>query len=127
MPTPAVPPAATLAPVPPAHVVVATGDTRLAQLYAAYPAAKAAADAATEALKAITDGIKAEMAAAAPDGCTDIELRSPDVPVAPMALKYVESWRIDAKKMKSENPLAYATYAKRSGSWRLAPVKGGGE
>lgn len=103
--------------------VPAESSSRLSQLHAAYPAAKAAADAAAEQLKAITDGIKAELAAAAPEGALKIALTGDDGP--PMQLTYAESWRLDSKRLKREDPESYVRYAVKGGSWTLKQVKGG--
>lgn len=107
-----------------AFPVPATATERLAALHAEYADAKAAADGAAERLTAIKDGIKAEMAAAAPEGQTKIVLTGFDGPT--LQLTYAESWRVDSRKLKAEDPETYVRYAKKSGSWTLAPVKGGG-
>ncbi|WP_040320040.1 hypothetical protein [Aeromicrobium marinum] len=99
-------------------------DARLAQLHAAYPAAKAAADAAAAQLKVITDGIKAELAARAADHLK-IQLNGPHAPS--LRLSHSERWTVDAKKLKAEAPETYVRYAKKSESWSLTVVKGGGE
>ena len=96
--------------------------TRLEALLAQYDLAKAEADKATETLKAITDGIKAELAAAAPDGETDIRVNSPDL-TRPLRLQAITSWRVDAAKLKAEAPETYVRYAKQSTSWRLERVR----
>lgn len=103
--------------------VQATATERLSQLHAAYSEAKAAADAAAETLKAITDGIKAELAAASPEGSLKIALTGNDGP--PMQLTYAESWRVDSRKLKREDPETYVRYAVKGGSWTLKQVKGG--
>ena len=105
----------------PYRVVAETG-TRLEQLHAAYPEAKAAADAAAERLKGITDGIKLELSQAAPEGTAKVDLTSPDGP--PMRLTYTESWRVDARKLKAEDPHTYVRFAKKSGAWSLKVVAG---
>lgn len=104
--------------------VVAQAGTRLEQLHAEYATAKAAADEASARLKVVTDGIKAELVAAVPD-TPRIELRAaPGADVVPLQLTYVESWRVDAKRLKAENPETYVRYAVKGGSWRLAPARG---
>jgi hypothetical protein len=97
------------------------GNSRLAQLHALYPDAKAKADAAAEELKAITDGIKAELVNQAPDA-PRVDLIGASGPV--LELRYVESWRLDAGRMKREDPETYVRFAKQSHSWRLAAAKG---
>lgn len=97
-------------------------DSRLEQLVAQYDDAKDAADAAAERLKTLTDGIKAETTAAAP-GVDKITIESPDLR-KPLNLSFVESWRVDAKRMKTEDPLTYVRWAKKSaGSWKLERVR----
>lgn len=105
----------------PATLVPYAPDTRLAQLCSQYELAKAEAAKAAESLKAITDGIKAELANAAP-GATDVRYESPDLGQA-LRLTAVESWRVDAKKLKAEAPETYVRYAKKSTAWRLEAVR----
>lgn len=105
------------------ETVVAGAGTRLEQLQAAYVDAKAEADAATAHLKTITDGLKVELSQAAPEGVARIELAAGAGPA--LRLSYSESWRVDARKLKAEDPLTYARYAKKSGSWSLRVVAGG--
>ena len=103
-------------------VVSAEAGTRLEQLQAAYADAKAEADDAAAKLKAITDAIKVELTSIAP-GEARIELAPGPGPA--LRLAYSESWRVDARRLKAENPLIYATYAKKSHSWTLKAVQGG--
>jgi len=119
--------------VGPVRILTEPG-TRLQQLHAAYDQAKADADAAAERLKGISDAIKLELSnnlQSSSPGSTKVLLTGTEG-ATPLQLTYVESWRVDAKKLKAENPLAYVTYAVKSGSWRLSAVKstnasGGGE
>lgn len=99
-------------------------DSRLAQLHAAYPDAKAAADDAAEKLAAIKDGIKAELAAAVPEGSTRIALTGEHGPA--LQLVYSERWSVDSRKLKREDPETYVRYARMSGAWTLSAPKGGG-
>lgn len=108
----------------PPHIVVAEGGTRLEQLHARYAEAKSAESAAKAELKAVVDGIKLELTQAAP-GLNKLQLNSPAG--VPLELQYVESWRVDAKRLKAEDPITYARFATKGGSWRLAPVQGGDE
>lgn len=107
---------------PPVEHVVAGPGTRLEQLQASYADAKAAADEAAERLKGITDGIKAELAAAMPEGAQKVELVGGVGPA--MRLTYAESWRVDARKLKAEDPETYVRYAKKTGSWTLRAIGG---
>lgn len=106
---------------PAPHIVVASEGTRLEQLHAQFADAKSAAKEADDRLKAITDGIKAELAAAEP-GQGKVELRSPVGP--PLRMTYVESWRMDTKRLKAERPDVYVSYAVQGGSWQLRAVTG---
>ncbi len=96
-------------------------DSRLEQLCAQYDLAKAEATKAADALKAITDGIKNELAALMPEGATEVDLDTPLL-ARPMRLKAVDAWRVDAKKLKAEAPAIYVRYAVKGTSWRLAPI-----
>lgn len=98
--------------------ISAPPDSRLAQLTAAYTEAKAQAEAAESHLKSITDAIKAEMTAAAPDAST-IELDGP----VPLRLSARESWRLDTAKLKAADPETYVRYARKSTSWVLTAAK----
>lgn len=105
---------------PGAQVVIPETDTRLAQLLAQYDLAKAEADKAAETLRAITDAVKVELVNAAP-GAHDIRVESPDL-ARPLRLFAVESWRVDAKKLKAEAPETYVRFAKKSTSWTLRSI-----
>lgn len=104
---------------PPVNVELTSG-SRLDQLYAAYPEAKAAADAAAARLKDITDGIKLELTAAAPEA-RKIRLAG-NGPA--LQLAYTETWRLDSRKLKAEDPETYVRYAKQGCSWTLKQVGG---
>lgn len=106
-----------------AYQVVTEPDTRLEQLHASYAMAKAEADKAAEALKAITDAIKLEMTQQAPEGSSKITLLGEHGPA--LQLTYSESWRIDTARLKRETPETYVRYAKKGGSWSLRQVGGG--
>ena len=103
--------------------IAATSTPRLAQLHAAYDEAQAAYDAAASHFEAIKTGIKAELAALAPEGSTRIGLTGEHGPG--LSLTYAESWRLDSRKMKREDPETYVRYAKPSGSWTLRATKAG--
>jgi len=97
--------------------------SKLEQLHSAYWEAKARKDDAEKALKAIVDALKVELTTAAP-GQASVELHG--AAGRPLHLVYVESWRVDAKKLKAEQPLLYVTYATKSGTWKLEAKRGGG-
>lgn len=103
-------------------IVTPEGNARLAQLHATYADVKARADEANEQLKAITDAIKAELAAAQPNA-TRIELHGDDGPT--LAMTYSERWTVDTKRLKDEAPETYVRYAKKGGSWSLRAIGGG--
>lgn len=107
---------------PPVMVAADTSD-RLAQLHAAYDAAAARAAEANAHLDAIKTGIKAELAVLAPEGSTRITLTGPHGPS--LGLTYSESWRVDSRKLKREDPETYVRYATKSGSWTLRALSGG--
>lgn len=95
--------------------------TRLAELHAAYPDLKAAADEAARRLKACTDGIKAELTAL--NGETH-RFRLSTAGLPSLDLSYVERWNFDSKKLKAEDPTTYVRYAKKSGAWTLRAAGG---
>lgn len=94
--------------------------SRLDDLLATYAELKPQADELTTRLKAVTDGIKSELQAAQPDA------RKVDVEHAalaqPLRLSYVESWRLDTKRLKAEHPAVYVQYASKGGKWELRGV-----
>lgn len=108
---------------PPPVMVQAPEGTRLEQLHATYATAKAEADDAAKRLKAVTDAIKLELTQAAPEGTAKIDLTGPAGPA--LRLSWTESTRFDSTRFKADHPDAFATYSKTSGTWRLAPAKGG--
>lgn len=107
------------------NVIVPDAESRLAQLHAQYADAKATADAASERLKQITDGIKAELAALAPEGSTRVDLAGTHGPA--LRLAYAERVTFDSRKLKTDNPELYVRYAKFGGAWSLRAVSGGDE
>lgn len=104
--------------------VVAESTDRLAQLHALYAQAKADADEAATKLKAITDGIKLELTQQNPEA-TGFFLRGESGP--PLNLTYSERWRLDSKRLKSENPELYVQYAVKGGAWTLKAIATGGD
>lgn len=100
--------------------VAGTVSPKLEALCAQYDQAKAQADAAAKVLKEITDGIKVELITAAP-GVEKVDLAS-DFLARPLRLQAITSWRVDAIKLKAENPLLYVQYARESVAWHLKAV-----
>lgn len=115
------------APVEPPPLIVdvtsAEPDDRLAVLYGAYPAAKAEADEAVKRLKAITDGIKLELTTRAPEGTAKLELKGKQG--TPLRLAWQVTRRFNTKRFQVEQNAVYESYREESGSWVLAPLKGG--
>lgn len=103
--------------------IPATANERLAQLHAAYDEAAAQYDAASSHFDAIKTGIKAELAALAPEGATRLALTGDHGPT--LSLTHSESWRVDSRKLKAEDPETYVRFAKKSESWTLKVVSGG--
>lgn len=101
--------------------VTAPEGSRLEQLHAAYEDAKAAKDEAETRLKAVVDAIKVEATQAAP-GAERIEIVGDHGPR--LSLTYVESWRVDSRRLKAEDPETYVRYATKSGTWKLEKSKG---
>lgn len=95
-----------------------TPESRLEQLVAQYDLAYAESKKAETALKSITDGIKSELAKAAPDAQV-IDLTS-DQLRRPLRMQAVTSWRLNTEDFKRDHPLLYVTYAKQSTAWKLA-------
>ena len=99
-------------------------DARIVALFEAYPEAKAQADAAAERVKAITDGIKAELASAMADtGTEKIVLKGKRG--AALRLAKVVQRRFDSRAFSAKHPDLYEAYRKPSESWRLEAVDGG--
>lgn len=65
---------------------------------------------------AITDAIKLELTQAAPE---DRKIALVGNAGSTLRLTYVESWWIDSRKLKAEDPETYVQYARKSGTWTL--------
>lgn len=109
-------------PVTPPPVVIPETDSRLEQLTAEWWALKPYVEQMQERLTELTKAIKQEVAAAAPEGASEVVLRSPYLPT-PYRLHQVETWRLDTSKLKTQEPVTYARFARKSTSWRLDAVK----
>lgn len=104
--------------------VHAEPDSKLGRLCAAYSMAKPRADEAAKQLEQIVDAIKVELAnatTAGPELATTVDLVA-DVLERPLRLHRKESWYLDAKRMKTEDPLLYVTWAKKRVVWELRQV-----
>lgn len=91
--------------------------SRLEDLLAAYALLKPQADEAASRLKTVTDGIKAELMAAAPKA-RRVDVDHPAL-AQPLRLSYVEGWTLDSKRLKAESPAVYVAYARQGGKWEL--------
>jgi hypothetical protein len=103
-------------------IVKSQPETRLDALAAEYAQLKPLADATNARLKEITDGIKAELAVAAP-GKTSVDFVSPMLD-RPLRMTAKTSWRLDSKRLKAEDPGTYVKYAVQSTSWELRQTGG---
>lgn len=103
----------------PAYAVVPQVGTRLRGLHELYAEKKAAADQAAKELKAVVDGIKNELTAAAPDQ-PKVDLLGEGLP--PIGLRLVTSQRFDTRAFKRADPATYAAYCKPSQTWSLKPL-----
>ena len=97
--------------------------TRLAELQAHYDGAKAAYEEAKARLEAVASALKAEMAASAPEGTTEILLTGS--PAAPqLKLTWKRPYRFDVKRFRAEHPRMYVQYEVQSpGHWELREAK----
>lgn len=109
---------------PPARAAYQPG-SRLDDLLATYATLKPQADELAARLKAVTDAIKAELAAAAPHAQA-VEVAH-EALAAPLRMSYVESWSLDTKRLKAEAPELYVAYARKSGKWDLRAAKAAGQ
>lgn len=96
--------------------------SRLEQLLAQYDAVEAEASEAEARFETLKAAVKAELSTAAVEGATRIAVNAPTLR-APLQMAYVESWRIDAGRLKVEDPLTYVKWAKKSGHWELRRAK----
>jgi hypothetical protein len=94
--------------------------SRLDDLLATYAELKPRTDELTTRLKSITDAIKAELQAQAPNALK-VGVSHPGL-AQPLQLSYVEGWRLDTKRFKAEQPAIYVQYASKSDKWELRGV-----
>lgn len=97
-------------------------ESRLDQLAARFDAAHTAKSLAEETLKELSDAIKGELSRLHP-GEREVILTSPHL-ASPLQMLAVDQWRIDSKRLKQADPVAWALYAKQITSWRLGALKG---
>jgi hypothetical protein len=96
--------------------------SRLEQLADRYERLTARATESAEELDEVVNGLKAELAAAAP-GKTNILLDSPLLSI-PLRMLGVVSRRMNTKALRKDYPQVYADYSSESTSWRLERYKG---
>ncbi|BEL07852.1 hypothetical protein Q0Z83_060430 [Actinoplanes sichuanensis] len=102
--------------VPAQRAAVEPG-SRLDDLLATYAELKPRVDELTGRLKSVTDAIKAELTSANP-AAVRVDVDHPALAM-PLRLSYVESWSLDTKRLKEEQPAVYVTYARKGGRWDL--------
>lgn len=93
---------------------------RLEDLLATYAHLKPQADEAASRLKAVTDAIKLELTSAVPDALK-IDVAH-EALTQPLRLSWIESWTLDSKRMKAEDPATYVRFARKGGSWQLRGI-----
>jgi hypothetical protein len=91
--------------------------SRLEDLLATYSELKPRADELAGRLKSVSDAIKAELQTQAPQA-QRVDVDHPAL-AQPLRLSYVESWRLDAKQLKADDPATYVKYAVKGGTWQL--------
>lgn len=95
--------------------------SRLDDLLAMYAELKPQADEVSARLKAVTDALKVELMASAPEALhIDVDHAAL---AQPLRLSYVEAWTLDTKRLKAENPALYVAYARKGGKWELRGQK----
>lgn len=108
----------TKATTPPGFRVPAAPNSKLEQLLLMYDEAKATADAATARAEDLKASIKAALGAVAPEGTTRISADAPALGLA-YEMKWIEKTDLDTKRMKVEDPVTYAKWARKGGYWEL--------
>lgn len=91
--------------------------SRLEDLLATYAHLKPQAEELATRLKTVTDAIKAELTTRHP-GAVQVDVAH-EALAAPLRLSYVESWTLDTKRLKAEDPETYVRYARKGGRWEL--------
>lgn len=110
---------------PPVPQVIPADGSRLGQLLTARAAAVAARDEAQQRLDAVNAGIKTEVAARTPDGARKITIAG-SAHWPRMTMTWIRPWRLDSKRLKAEDPVTYARWAKQDpGYWDLRAADGG--
>jgi hypothetical protein len=94
--------------------------SRLEDLLATYAQLKPQADEFATRLKSVTDAIKVELQAAAPEA-RRVEVSHSSL-AQPLRLSYVEGWSLDTKRLKTEQPAVYVQFARKAGKWELRGV-----
>lgn len=121
-PTAPAPPPADESTTTPPPVVSADSSERLDQLTAQWWAAKQAADEAEKLAKELSNQVKTETLRQAPEGSTDVILRSSHLP-CPYRVARRETRRFDTKGFRAADPQTWARWTKPHVEWRLDPMK----
>ena len=101
-----------------AVVLIASPGSRLEELQASFESAKAQFEDAKARFEAVTGALKNELAAAAPQGSTDVLLAAaPGLPQ--LRMKWLTPYRFDVKRFRAEHPALYVRYEKQGGHFEL--------
>lgn len=119
--SPSEPPASAPLQQPPPALVRPEPESRLDQLTARLETAKEKAKQAKAELDELTTAVKTELSRLCP-GATEIFLHSPHLQT-PWQMVQVDSWRFDSTTCKTQYPELYATFAKKSTTWRLSALR----
>ena len=111
------------------NTVTLTASPDLADLMSQYRAAKAALDAATDHADALKAQLKTALWAMSADLPTLLAKGQGIAAEDPASgftvkLRPTTSWRLDTTRIKAEQPVLYAAYAKQSTSWALTVSEG---
>lgn len=98
-------------------LATATPGSRLEQLLAQYESAKAEAAEAADKFDAVTKAIKGELTRMHPGQPVVRLTGAPGMPQ--LIMRWKQSWRLDSKRLKAEQPELYVRYAVRGGTWEL--------
>jgi hypothetical protein len=110
------------APELPRLVITPAPGSVLEDLLSAEHAAEAAANESAERLKALRDRIKAELTQAHP-GAVKFDIAGTSHRPAKQ-LNWVNTVRLDTKRLKDEQPETYVEYAEFGGKWVLSRARG---
>jgi predicted phage-related endonuclease len=112
----------TTAPDKPRMAITPVPGSVLENLLAQEHAAEAAQKEAYDRLKGLRDQVKAELTQAHPDITAFDIAGTPHRPAK--TLNWVNTVRLDTKRLKAEQPRIYVDYAEFGGKWVLSPARG---